>query len=221
LSRWLVGDHEQDRWVPEGASALVQVFPVLGRVEAMRAASRADDAVEPQELRRQAFAALQTLLARVAAAHPLVLWIDDLQWGDLDSEVFLRDLAGGGEAPLLVLLTYRSEDRETSPLLRALAEPPAHDTVRTSGASVRTLALAPLDADDARRLTAHLLPHTEGDADVESIVSQSGGSPFLACELARYLATRGGGTRASAVVELHDVVAARVDQLAATERTLL
>lgn len=225
LCTWLLECDEPERWIPEGASALVRAFPVLGRVEAMCAAPTDGEAEQPQELRRQAFAALHGLLARLAAAHPVALWIDDLQWGDLDSELFLRGLtdAAGGGPPLLAVLTYRSEDRDTSPLLRALADDAPHaDDGTHAVAALRTLHLAPLGADEARRLTAHLLPATAGDAHLEAVVAQAGGSPFLACELARYLATRVQSTNVPTdVVGLEDVIGARVAQLPNEARTLL
>lgn len=224
LCRELMTSPDAHRWLPGGASALVRVFPVLGRVEAMTAASIGPDAAEPQELKRQAFAALREMLARLAVDRPVVLWIDDLQWGDLDSELFLRDLADGAGGPqVLVVLTYRSEDRDTSPLLCALArERPRSGEDAAPTTAVRTLDLGPLQPDQARRLAVHLLPASIPAAHVDSVVLECGGSPFLACELSRYLTTRtDGAARTDHVVELHDVVGARVRQLPVAARHLL
>ena len=73
-------------FVPRDIHSLSRVFPVLLRVPSIAAVKRpAFEAPDPHEVRRRAFAALKELLSRIAERATLVVYIDDLHWGDVDS----------------------------------------------------------------------------------------------------------------------------------------
>ena len=127
LSRYLNRQPErlQRRWLPRDIGSLSRMFPVLERAGPIASAAQnlALPPVPP-ELRRRAFGALKQLLAAIGGSHPIVLWIDDLQWGDLDSAEMLSELLRGPAPPrLLLLASYRSEYQGENPCLKALSDP--------------------------------------------------------------------------------------------------
>ena len=214
--------------VPVDAAALARVFPVLRRVPAIvEAPRRARDAVDPQQLRTRAFGALRELLARLADRRPVVVFIDDLQWGDVDSAALLAELVAPPDPPaILLVLGYRTEDAETSPMLAALASTRAaaeHDR------EVHTIEIGALGVEDARRLAALLVgaePPASGATTADPgaldarIAQESGGSPFFIGELARWV--RSEPTRATdAAVRLEDVIEERLSMLPPHARRLL
>lgn len=180
---------EADALMPRDIQALLRLFPVIGRVEAANDARRRSlDVQDQQELRRRAVSALRELLGRIGDRRPLVLLIDDLQWGDVDSAVMLCDLLKPPDAPLLMFVgAYRAEDAQTSPFLQAFRETERRGLQRLN---LRELAVGPLTESESQRLAVLLLArHADAGAQAATIARESGGSPFFARELARYLQT--------------------------------
>ncbi len=204
--------------LPEHGAALLRLFPVLGRCVRLREiADRSVLPPEPDEIRRAGFAELLELLRRVSARFTLLLWIDDLQWGDSDSAIFLRGLASSREAPpLLLLLTHRGAEWEMSAMRAALVESGGQ-------AFARTIELAPLPATDARALARDLVSRvdTSPSPTLDEIVREAGGNPFLVCELARHCAARVGGATAPLPVGVTEIVAERVRRIDEGARRLL
>ena len=221
---------EASQLVPLDMHALARVFPVLLRIDAVHRIQPRADAPDPLELRRRAFNALRELLARMAAAKPLIVWIDDLQWGDADSATLLLDLldpALGGDgatthsgAPAMLLIaSYRTEDAATIELVRALRERLARGEI---GSDVRELMIGPLVRREARALARVLLAGDAEGGTAEQIAVESGGSPLFVHELARHVRTRDPSAAAApGLVSLHQVLIARLARLAPDARRLL
>ena len=170
--------------IPDDGALLAEIFPVLASVIDTESATT-DPILDLQERRRRAVFAFRTLLSRLASRVRLVILIDDLQWGHLDSALLISELLHQPGAPsLLLLATYRSEDADTSPCLRALLDAPP-----TAGVERRQLSLEPLSHADARQLAFELLDDVspESRATAASIARESRGSPSFVDELVAYL----------------------------------
>jgi eukaryotic-like serine/threonine-protein kinase len=97
--------------LPRNRRALTSLFPVLDRVPIIDAwDSLARLPTSPVERRERAFAALKELLGRVSDQGPLVLTIDNLEWGDTDSAELLLRLCSAPDPPaMLVIGTHRPD----------------------------------------------------------------------------------------------------------------
>lgn len=215
LCRYLqrLSDVEAAKLLPRDRdlSALARVFPVFLQFEIGSSRRRAQVRGDAVQERRRAFEALRELLARVADRNPVVLFIDDLQWGDGDSEPLLTALFRPPDPPpLLLIAVYRSEDGPTSPLVRALRK------LAGGGSSIEVceIPVGELSPDAARGLASSLLG-TEAEKDrVDELARESFGSPLFLRQLAAVGAT-------STRVDLASVLAQRLEGLSPDARRLL
>jgi serine/threonine protein kinase len=217
LSRLLLDSPDLlPRLEPQQAAALTRLFPVLARLPAVAEAARTGAVPDVLEGRRLGIGALRRLLGSLAHREGLVIWIDDVQWGDHDSGALLGDVLRPPDAPpLLVILSYRTEDRGEIPLLSVFES--LHS--QFPELSVREYELRPLDSEAAALLATRLSASQPlSPQQVEAIVEEAKGSPFLVQEMVRHVQSR----RASAGrIDLANVVTERLGDLAADERQAL
>ncbi|HTB78071.1 MAG TPA: protein kinase [Polyangiaceae bacterium] len=212
--------------LPAGMGAVALVFPVLRRVTSIGAL--AEEAVtDPNLVRRRAFSALRALLATLSAKQPLVVYIDDAQWGDADSAALLLELVRPPEAPpVLYLLTLRKEEAKASSFLKDIRDR------WPEGAASRDIAVGPLAQADAQRLALALLDGSDDGLQrmARAAARESQGSPFLVEELVRHnvnllarldgVADRPDGATLDALT-LSQMVAQRLERLSDDGRRLL
>lgn len=204
--------------VPPDAAELVRIFPVLRRVEAFSGLEPGETGRDQHELRRRALRAFKLLLARLAKRAPLVLHIDDLQWGDEDSGVALGELLEAPDAPeLLLVCGYRTGEGVTAELL---ADHRRRNAAAGEPLDVREVVVGPLSNADARLLAGFLFGRGT-DPRVEEIVREAQGSPFFVEELVRYSRLQGVRRLEQTELTLEQVVRARVEQLPEDTRRLL
>jgi tRNA A-37 threonylcarbamoyl transferase component Bud32/tetratricopeptide (TPR) repeat protein len=222
LSHLLVSRIEggDDVALPEDIWALARLFPVLRRIPDVEEAAKQERAEDPRAVRRRAFEALRALFVTLARRQPLAIFLDDVQWGDVDSASLLLEVLRGPEVPpVLVLMTFRDgEAAAKSPFLLELNER------WPEGVRVVDVMVGPLEPPDATRLAASLLGGTyEETRRVAAAIAREGrGSPFLIEELARAQGDSAGTAgQTLKVPTLHQMIADRVARVPENARRLI
>lgn len=136
-----------------------------------------DAPVEDAGTRERLFDAVAALVsARAAAAPPLLLALDDVQWLDAGSVTLLHYVARvSRECPLLLVMAARGgELLDNGPALALVRE-------LRRDRSLSELELQPLPAEEIVALVASIDPSADG----ARIAAMSAGNPLIAIELAR------------------------------------
>ncbi|MFB2894092.1 AAA family ATPase [Aerosakkonemataceae cyanobacterium BLCC-F50] len=118
-----------------------------------------------------------------SAAHPLVMFLDDLQWADSASLNLLKLLMQDTRY-LLILGAYR--DNEVSPVHPFVL---TVDEIVKMGATVNTITLPPLTQSDMNRLVADTLNCELSLADplTQLVYQKTEGNPFFATQFLKAL----------------------------------
>ncbi|MBX3188973.1 MAG: protein kinase [Labilithrix sp.] len=204
---------------PESAAALVQVFPVLGILPAIAQAAldtmtTRGDGVAPL-VRERAFLALGELLRAVSRRGPVIVAIDDLQWGDADSGALIASLvASVARAPILFVLSYRRDEVERTPWLAHLLATLASAGVDVHDVAVDALAQGEADALARAILALHGRDRAVDEGRWSTAYAESGGVPFFLSEIVH--ASVGGEA-----AHLASLLSARVDRLSSGSRRLI
>ncbi|HTA64852.1 MAG TPA: AAA family ATPase, partial [Xanthomonadaceae bacterium] len=121
--------------------------------------------------------------------HPLVLFLDDLQWLDTATLDLLEQLVTHSEVrDLLLVGAYRDNEVGLAhPLMRTL------EAIRQAGARVQEIVLAPLGLDDVVRFVADSLRCVPEHARplAQLVHEKTGGNPFFAIQFFTALAEEG------------------------------
>ncbi|MEL7334146.1 MAG: AAA family ATPase, partial [Cyanobacteria bacterium J06560_2] len=123
------------------------------------------------------------------AAHPLVIFLDDLQWVDAASLRLLKLLIEDVKSEYLLLLgAYRNNEvSATHPLMLALADLPHNQT------DITTLTLAPLSESNITQLVADTLlcPVELATPLAQQIYQKTQGNPFFTTQFLQGLHQEG------------------------------
>jgi len=131
----------------------------------------------------QRYVLIRRLITRLGRRRPVILWIDDVQWG-ADALAFVRTLLDDPvEAPAILLLTVQEEalvhrPDEKRQLEQILAKPAAH-----------RIDIDALSTADRRELVRVLLGLEGGLA--EQLAARAGGNPLFTIQLVEDWVSRG------------------------------
>ncbi|MDY7225328.1 trifunctional serine/threonine-protein kinase/ATP-binding protein/sensor histidine kinase [Hyalangium rubrum] len=173
LAKWR--ERLTQAWEGQG-QALVEMVPqlevVVGRQPALQP-------VAPHEAQHRFQRVVRQFLQVFATpAHPLVVFLDDLQWADLGSLQLIQQLLSqANPPPVLWLGAYRdNEVSHSHPLV------PVLDRIRQSGARMTELKLEPLSLQQSEQLVTDTLPGATAEvvAPLAALVHEkTGGNPFF------------------------------------------
>lgn len=134
--------------------------------------------VQPAEAYNRLLQTMRRFVKALAApSHPLVVFLDDLQWADRASVELIVSLATDDQARHVLLLgAYRdTEVDDGHPLTRAVVE------LKAQGVAARSVALGPLaDRDVAQLLADALNADNAALGELATVVRRkTGGNPFF------------------------------------------
>ncbi|HTZ04414.1 MAG TPA: AAA family ATPase [Gaiellaceae bacterium] len=168
------------------------------------------DAVEGERSQQEIAWAVRAWAEQLAEAQPLVLLFEDVHWGEEPLLELVEHLAAWvREVPLLLICIARTELLDVRPTW--------------GGGRVRatTMELEPLQPGESMELVAALTKALELPVDAETVLAKTEGNPLFVEETVRMLIEmpRSGSERIPDTLQA--LIAARIDRLPGTQRTLL
>ncbi|MBI3424545.1 MAG: sigma 54-interacting transcriptional regulator [Acidobacteria bacterium] len=163
---------------------------VIPEIELIIGPQPAPPTLAPAEAQNRFQLVFQNFFAALAQPeHPLVLFLDDLQWADAATLGLLQPLLTTKDIQSLLLLgAYRDNEVDAAhPLLRTLK------TVETAGGQMQRLTLGPLGLSELAQLICAVLHGELAEAAplAELVLAKTGGNPFFVTQFLRTLKQEG------------------------------
>lgn len=208
---------EIDSILPDDIQSLAHLFPALRRVREIEKRSTAVvRGMDEGQIRKRASFALLELCKRIGERLPILLFIDDLQWGDGDSaEILLKLFRASPPPPILFLGGFRIDEKARSDFLNNW------DNLSTdSGVRQTQVDVGPLSSDQCAELMSHLVSVDRDVLDelTNELHKRTGGNPYLIEQLAEHYDPESKRFRAFALAE---VINARLKKLPESSKPLL
>ncbi|MCH2107768.1 MAG: protein kinase [Polyangiaceae bacterium] len=142
--------------------------------------------LEMRSLRNVAYLAIGEILAKIAERQPLILIIDDLQWGDSDSAKLIQGIFSATQPPqCLLILAHRPTTSDPSECVKALL---GATSTLTQRLPCNYLPLLPLLERDSIAILDRLLERDNLSSEEKKIIyREAKGSPLLLTEIANHV----------------------------------
>ncbi|MEH2373050.1 ATP-binding sensor histidine kinase [Nostoc sp.] len=167
--------------IGENGQVIIQVIPELSRIIGQQPPATELSGTAAQNRFNLLFQKFTQVFTSVE--HPLVMFLDDLQWAD-SASLMLMQLLMADTKHLFLIGAYRDNEVNPShPLILTLNE------IQKTAATINTITLAPLSQGQVNQLVAETLKCTENLAlPLSILVSQkTQGNPFFAIQFLKAL----------------------------------
>lgn len=166
------------------AKLMLDIIPELKFVIGLQPAPIELAPIEAQNRFQMVFRQFITVCA--TAKHPLILFLDDLQWADAATMQLLQFILTNSTLQYFLLIgAYRdNEVNAAHPLMSTLM------TIRKSGTKISNIVLAPLHEDDVVALVCDTVSddNEEVTALAQLVFDKTAGNPFFTIQFLTHLA---------------------------------
>ncbi|MBE9214747.1 AAA family ATPase [Plectonema cf. radiosum LEGE 06105] len=180
LSIW---KHKILQALGENARVIIDVIPELERIIGQQAPAPELSGTAAQNRFNLLFQ--KFIKVFTTKEHPLVIFLDDLQWADLTSLNLMQLLINESESKYLLLIgAYRNNEVFAAhPLMLTLEE------IRKTGAIINTIILKPLNEESLNQLVANTLSCSLEIAQplTQLIYQKTKGNPFFSTQFLKSL----------------------------------
>jgi len=167
----------------KNGQAIVDVIPEVESIVGPQPALSILSSSEAQNRFNLVFRAFIDVFTR--QEHPLVMFLDDLQWADAASLQLIQLLVTNPDGQyLLVLGAYRdNEVSPTHPLIQTFGE------IQEMGINLETIVLKPLNSSHITELVSDTIQMERSQIETltQLLVRKTGGNPFFLTQLFKYL----------------------------------
>ncbi|MEG4029818.1 MULTISPECIES: AAA family ATPase [unclassified Microcoleus] len=167
----------------DNGQVIIEVIPELERIIGEQPPAPELSGIAAQNLFNLLFQKFISVFT--TKEHPLVMFLDDLQWADSASLKLMQLLIGESQSSHLLLIgAYRDNEVSAAhPLMLTL------DEVTKTGATVNTITLAPLARTSLNQLVADTLTCSPKLAEplTELVYQKTKGNPFFATQFLKAL----------------------------------